>query len=124
MNKVALFAVPLILVLSACGGGGGGSSPAASTPSTTQFPLASALSTFAQTSHNYTINAVNAGNTYTLQFGLTPGTPTTFKGLAASTAAETLTIRLDAGCGAKKYSDCGTRLGRQYYGKYFCIVHY
>ena len=50
------------------------------------------MNAFAQTSHNYTINAVNSGNTYTLQYGLTPGAPTTFEGLAASMAAETLTI--------------------------------
>ncbi len=50
------------------------------------------MNAFAQTSHNYTINAVDSGNTYTLQYGVTPGAPTTFEGLAASTAAETLTI--------------------------------
>ena len=32
--------------------------------------------------------------------------------------------QLDACCGAKKYPDRGTRLGRQYHGKYFCILYY
>ncbi len=50
------------------------------------------MSAFSQASHNYTMNAANGGNTYTLQIGFVPGAPTTFSGLAALTGAETITI--------------------------------
>lgn len=94
MYKKARFVFPFISVilalsLSGCNSGGGGNR---TTSPTTQFPLAAAANSYAQASSHFTLKTTHGSDTYTLQFGSTPGTPTTFLGLAASTAAETITI--------------------------------
>jgi len=82
-------------LLAGCGGGGGGgSAPAPTTGATTTFPLTSAVSAFSQTSHNYSLTGSSGGNTYGLQFNMTPGTTLqTFEGQLASTMVESLIVK-------------------------------
>ena len=61
----------------------------AATPSTAQFPLQVAMSAYFQAAHNFTINATNGANTYSLQINSTPGDTSTFGEQAASTTSTT-----------------------------------
>lgn len=89
--KAKWLTILLALTLSGCvGGGGGGSSP--STSQATTFPIAGAMSAFAQASHKYTLTARDGSNTDTLQVNITRGASSTFEGQVASTMNEALTI--------------------------------
>lgn len=61
----------------------------AATPSTAQFPLQVAMSAYSEAAHNFTINATNGANTYSLQIDRTPGDTSTLGEQAASTTSTT-----------------------------------
>jgi hypothetical protein len=73
-------------------GGSFSCTKALTTPMTTQFPLASVLSAFEQSSQNYTLTAVNGVTTVTVQTSSTPGASATFEGQIASTNLQTVII--------------------------------
>jgi hypothetical protein len=90
-------------LLSACGGGGGGATPAAGgnqvvdppvlPPVTTDFPVASVMSTFVQTAHTYDLTGTLSGQTYTLTDAYAPQANTTFEGKPSLAALQTTTIK-------------------------------
>ena len=78
------------LILSACGGGGGDAGTAAST---LDFPLASAISTYATTAHQFDLaGALNSAN-FTLSYSQNPGAASSFEGKPASTAVQRVVLR-------------------------------
>lgn len=78
------------LVLSACGGGGG---DAGTVASTLDFPLASAISTYETSAHQFNLAGALDGVNYAAGYRLTPGSPGTFEGKPASTAVQIVTLR-------------------------------
>ena len=82
---IILFA-GLISLLSGCSGGGGDSTSSAAPAAVPviQIPLAGAISSFMQTSHNYNLSSVIGADNYTAQISFTPGTGCTFAGHPAS----------------------------------------
>jgi hypothetical protein len=76
-------------LLGACGGGGG-DGPVASTA---DFPIASAVSAYAQSSHQFNLAGVLEGVNFTMSYSHTPGAASTFEGKPASTATEAITLR-------------------------------
>lgn len=94
LSAITLIAVSLILA--DCGGGGGSSSPAA----VSQFPVAAAMSSFAQASHSFTLSATIGSNTETLQASFTLGAASTFGGQSASTLNQSVVISVNGVAGA------------------------
>lgn len=96
--KNAGWSIAVVLALSACGGGGGGGngagdSNAAAVVSTLTFPIAAALSTYLQSSHQFNLigsdskgSTANATYVYTPQIGTT-----TFDARSVMSGTETLT---------------------------------
>ncbi len=98
MMKTALKAVyaGLTLSLAACGGGvnttlsvGPSVNLSVTNPS---FPFASAVSTFLQSKHDYTLNATSGTDVYELSWHSEPGAQKVFGGQLASTLNYTTTI--------------------------------
>jgi len=86
--------------VSACDGAGNCSAqtaPAYSSVASTapQFPLASAISVFFQTSHDITLNAIDGSDLYTFQYSFRPGPQTAFEGHLSSTMFQSIIIRLN-----------------------------
>ena len=78
------------IVLSACGGGGD-SGPAAST---SDFPVASAISAYAQGNHQFNLAGSLSGTNFTMSYSYVPGAASTFEGKPfANTALETLILK-------------------------------
>ena len=77
------------LILSACGGGG----DAGTAAPTLDFPLASAISTYATTAHQFNLAGALDGVSYTLNYSQTPGAAASFEGKPASTAVQTVVLR-------------------------------
>ena len=102
MNKLlAIFASLLLLLagLSGCGGGGGGSSPS-TTPTTTQFPIAGAISAYFQAGHSFTLSGTSGANTISFQVNYASGTTSIFQGQPASTMTQTAVISVNGGAGS------------------------
>jgi hypothetical protein len=91
-------------MLSACGGGGGSTTPATGGNPVidppvlppvvgADYPVASVMSTFVQTSHQFDLTGTLNGQTYTLSDTYTPQANTTFEGKPSSAALQTTTIK-------------------------------
>ncbi|MDD5175229.1 MAG: hypothetical protein PHQ05_02235 [Sterolibacterium sp.] len=96
MNRFLIAAsVAVVASLIGCGGGGGGgtAAPAAPAASTATFPFAGAVSSFAQTGHDYNLAAAYGGDTYAVQISYKPASQATFEGHAVSTMSESAIIR-------------------------------
>jgi len=85
-----------VLSLAGCGGGintsltiGGSVTTTVTNPT---YPIAAAVSTFLQSSNDYTLNATLGADTYQLSWHSEPGTPSVFEGHVASTLNYTNTI--------------------------------
>ena len=77
------------LLLGACGGGG----DAGTAPPTLDFPLASAISTYATAAHQFNLAGALDGVSFTLSYTQTPGAASSFEGRPASTAVQTVVLR-------------------------------
>lgn len=93
MSKPLAIFLLLLSGLSGCGGGGGDGGGSA--PPATLFPIGSAMSTFFQTSHSYTLTATNGANTFTIQTSFTPGSASSFEGQATSTYTQSGTVSVN-----------------------------
>ena len=79
-------------MLTACGGGGGDANPVVQ-PSSTDFPLASIMSSFVQAPHQYELTATVGGKVYALTDAYAPLANATFEGKASLAALQTVTIK-------------------------------
>jgi len=101
MNRICIFLLSLLFVLSGCGGGGGSAPATGTSPgSSSTFPVTSAMSAFLQAAHSYTMTGVSGSTTITLQYSITPGAATTFEGQQASTFTSNIVVSSNNGTSA------------------------
>ena len=79
-------------LLAACGGGGGDAGTAAST---LEFPVASTVSAFATTPHQFNLAGSVNGKDTTVSYRQTPGALSSFEGKPASTAVQSVAFRVN-----------------------------